>query len=421
VGAWGTPAGNSISRVDLGPLDRLPPYPLNPQTIGISEFPEHIDLQWQPAQDDPNGVGAAFYNIYRNGAFYINITSTNFSDTAVSPSTSYTYTIYVADYHWNWSGTPTTFTVVTPPAGAIDPRRAGVRPTGSYWGAAGENIDMRSGNLNYTAPLLKAMGRGGWGVTFALNYNSQLWRQDSGGTWKLGRDLGYGFGWRLQAGSITPFWTDWSVHHYIFIDSTGAECRLNVNTNGIWSSREGIYLEYDPATNKLYFPDGSFWVMGAISAGTEEDAGARYPSLMQDTNGNQILIRYHPGLGVTWADSSARINEIEDVRAVSDGAGGWRTYKFTYNTDPIPHLTQIGNYIGTSESYTFSYSATQTLYSPFSPPTAFGVTQWLQSMAGPHGTHNFAPPCRWGLPCAGPTGRSPTWATAPCARCSTAS
>jgi len=24
-------------------------------------------------------------------------------------------------------------------------------------------------------------------------------------TWKLGRDVGYGFGWRFQAGSLTPF------------------------------------------------------------------------------------------------------------------------------------------------------------------------------------------------------------------------
>jgi len=126
----------------------------------------------------------------------------------------------------------------------IDPRRVGVRPSGSYWGAAGEQIDTLSGNLNFTAPLLKAVGRGGWGVAFALNYNSQLWRQDGGGTWKLGRDVGYGFGWRLQAGSITPYWSDqWTMHHYTFIDSTGAEYRLDVNTNGIWTSREGIYLE----------------------------------------------------------------------------------------------------------------------------------------------------------------------------------
>jgi hypothetical protein len=49
-----------------------------------------------------------------------------------------------------------------------------MRSTGSYWGGAGEQIDLLSGNLNFTLPLVRAMGRGGWGVTFAASYNSQL-------------------------------------------------------------------------------------------------------------------------------------------------------------------------------------------------------------------------------------------------------
>src|SRR5205823_10137826 len=68
-----------------------------------------------------------------------------------------------------------------------EPRRVGVRANGSYWGAAGEQIDMLSGNLNFTLPLLKPQARGGWGVTFALTYNSQIWRQDSSGTSLLGK------------------------------------------------------------------------------------------------------------------------------------------------------------------------------------------------------------------------------------------
>jgi len=63
----------------------------------------------------------------------------------------------------------------------------------------GEQIDTRSGNLNFTLPLLGGVSRG-FGATFVLNYNSQNWRKDSAGTWKLGRDVGYGFGWKLLAG-----------------------------------------------------------------------------------------------------------------------------------------------------------------------------------------------------------------------------
>ena len=65
----------------------------------------------------------------------------------------------------------------------------------------GEQVDTRSGNLNYTLPLLSAQGRGGWAVPFALSYNSQMWRKDPGGIWNFGKDVGFGYGWRFLAGS----------------------------------------------------------------------------------------------------------------------------------------------------------------------------------------------------------------------------
>ena len=205
-----------------------------------------------------------------------------------------------------------------------------------------------------------------------MSYNSQNWRKDGSTTWKLGRDVGYGFGWKLLAGSLTPYFGPgrWTVHHYLFTDSSGAEYRLDVNTNGVWTSREGIYVEYDANQNRLYFPDGSFWVMGATAAGTEADAGARYPTVIQDSNGNQILVRYGAGAGIWWVDSSARISQIEDVRAVPDpyNQSVRRTYTFTYSVgETVPHLQSIQNHIGTAENYTLTYVTNQPLYSPFSP------------------------------------------------------
>jgi hypothetical protein len=154
--------------------------------------------------------GIAYYQILRDNVWIMYARTPEFTDQAVSPGTSYSYTIVAMDFHWNTSSA--TFTVQTPPVNAIDTRRVGVRPLGAYWGGMGEQIDTRSGNLNFTLPLLKAQGRGGWGVTFALSYNSQLWRQDPGGTWKLGRDVGYGFGWQLMAGSLTPYWSEQGQH-----------------------------------------------------------------------------------------------------------------------------------------------------------------------------------------------------------------
>ena len=125
-------------------------------------------------------------------------------------------------------------------------------------------------------------------MTFALTYNSQIWRQDSAGTWLLGQDVGYGLGWKLLAGAITPIWSGTQINHYLLTDSTGAEYRLDQNSGGVWTSQEGVYASYDANANRLYFPDGSFWVMGCVSAVSEPDAGTYYPTMMQDTNGNQL-------------------------------------------------------------------------------------------------------------------------------------
>ena len=196
-----TPAGNGILSVSLGPLDQVAPPAGNPQTIATSVFPNRVDFQWQGMADDANGIGVAFYEFLRNSVWMANTTRPEFSDGAVAASTTYNDQIYACDFHYNCSATAVT--VQTPPAGSVDIREVGVRPTGTYWGAGGEQIDLRSGNVNYTMPLIKAMGRGGWGVGFNLTYNSQNWRQDPAGTWKLGQDVGYGFGWKMLAGSLT--------------------------------------------------------------------------------------------------------------------------------------------------------------------------------------------------------------------------
>jgi len=101
--------------------------------------------------------------------------------------------------HKNCAANTNIPSVTAAPTGAVDPRQTGIRPNGAYWGG-GEQIDMRSGNLNYSIPLLKAQGRDGWGVTFALSYNSQLWRQDQGQVWKWAQTLGTVLGGSCRRG-----------------------------------------------------------------------------------------------------------------------------------------------------------------------------------------------------------------------------
>jgi hypothetical protein len=265
-----------------------------------------------------------------------------------------------------------------------DPRRIGVHSTGSYWGAAGEQIDLLSGNLNVTVPLLTAKSRGGWGVTFALSYNSQLWREDSTGTSIEVPDVGYGLGWRLQAGSLLPVKTGSppTLDHFVYSDATGAQYRLDQNNNNVWTSREGVYVSYDATATRLYWPDGTFWVMGSQSSAGEPDAGTLYPTLMQDTNGNQITIEYVGGAGSASANTSGRIWLLTDPRgAWSVLCGCAVTYTFNYNSDSPPHLTSISSSVGDNGAHTLTYLSSQPLTSPLPPNQTFDTTTLLQSVS----------------------------------------
>jgi YD repeat-containing protein len=281
------------------------------------------------------------------------------------------------------------------PTITTDPRRTGIYSTGSYWGGGGEQIDTLSGNLNFSLPLVTAQGRTGWTVPVGLAYNSQNWRQDNGANLKLGGDVGYGFGWQMQLGSITPYTTvtqsATAIDHYIYTDGSGAQYQLNYNSNGVWwSSTQGVYVWFDSNANRLHFRDGTFWVMGCTSSSGEADADTMYPTTVEDVNGNQVLIVYKGGAGIPSAstNTSARIATITDVRGPSGGA----TYNFSYNSDaPVPHLAGITNTIGTTETFNFTYAGAA-LGPPFGtdPSWAGQTTSHLATMNVPStGNYQF--------------------------------
>ena len=318
--------------------------------------------------------------------------------TTDQPGTTYTYQISAIDYHYNWSAA-TNLVVTTPPANAANYStfQRGLRPTNSYWGGAGEQIDVYNGNLNYSVPLITAMGRGGLNATFKLVYNSQNWVVTNGTTsFAETMDTGYGFGWQLMLGSVMPIYNGNHTLEYWYTDSSGGQYRLALNNNGVWTGNASFYAWYDSNTNRLWFRDGSFWLMGCTAAGGEPDAGTMYPTLIEDSNGNQIIIRYLPGVGANWNDSSSRISSIEDARAVSytdSGTGDtlYRSYSFSYNTGAsgLSYLSSITSYVNTPENYTFTINQGQPLYSPSG--ISFSTTSYLAgiTVAGLGYSYNF--------------------------------
>jgi chitodextrinase len=285
-GVGGYYTDSNSSGVAFGHHDTTAPAAV-PGSIVKSVFASSVSLHWQPTADDTNGIGLLRYELYRDGTLMGYPLSPNaWVDQTVSASTTYTYAVDAVDQHGNVSP-QTSITLTTPSATAIDPRRPGVRTDGAYWGGGGEQIDLLAGNLNFSVPLVTAQGRTGNGIPVVASYNSQNWRQDSGVNWQLGGDTGYGFGWRVAIGSVTAYYVSWTagVDHYVFTDGTGAEYKLNVNSSGVWSSQEAIYLWFDANTNILHFKDGTFWVMGSTSGGSEVDAGAMYPTIIEDPSG----------------------------------------------------------------------------------------------------------------------------------------
>jgi hypothetical protein len=184
----------------------------------------------------------------------------------------------------------------------------------------------------------------------------------------------------MLAGSLTPVYSDWyTIHHYTYTDATGADYDLDVNTGGIWGSKTGTFVEYDAIAKRLYFPGGMFWEFDCMAAGTEGDAGTLYPTRLVDTNGNEIKLRYQGSVNYGGTNGSARVTAVEDVRAVNIGSGVYRTYSFTYNTDALPHLTQIRSDIGDGAAFDFSYSSAHALSAPF-VAASYGTAYRLNTM-----------------------------------------
>src|SRR5258707_5768160 len=55
------PAGNTVPQAQLGPLDSIAPNAISAASIGVSAFPNRVELQWQGVTDDPNGTGIVWY------------------------------------------------------------------------------------------------------------------------------------------------------------------------------------------------------------------------------------------------------------------------------------------------------------------------------------------------------------------------
>jgi len=72
---------------------------------------------------------------------------------------------------------------------------------------------------------------------------------------------------------------------------------------------------------RLRLNNETFWVLGCQSAGDQADAGTMYPTLIEDSNGNQISLAYAAGVGQGSINTSARLTTVQDGRPGVNPAG----------------------------------------------------------------------------------------------------
>jgi len=394
IGAYGSTPG-AFTQVAIGHHDTIAPFGINAAPVASSIFPGSVSLEWPVTTDDRVGIGMLLYDVFRevgqSGTTLLGYSVSNqFTDETASPGTSYIYTVWPVDEHGN-AASPLTMDATTPPAPDINPRRIGVQKNGSYWGGGGEQIDTLSGNLNFSIPVITPQERTGQKFPLGLSYNSQNWLQDAGYNWQLGTDSGYGFGWTMQFGSITPYYgATWEgVDHYVFTDGTGAQYTLNVNNNNVWSSSQSVYMWFDAKADRLHFTDGSFWQMGCTSGGTEADFGTMYPTIIEDSNGNQIQIQYAPAY-VQYPPSAPFSTGVNNTSSrfsqITDFTG---TYNFSYSSTgfAFPHLSEVVPPSGVPGYFSMTYS-TCSLSPPFGSDSRYSgaTTVLLTSLTPPLGS-----------------------------------
>ncbi|WP_084964701.1 fibronectin type III domain-containing protein [Thermoactinospora rubra] len=106
---WEPPNVPALWKPATGGGDTTPPSaPGNLRVTGTTS--SSVSLAWNAATDN---VGVTGYNVYRGGTLVTTVTGTAYTDSGLSPSTSYTYTVRARDAAGNLSGPSNSVTGTT--------------------------------------------------------------------------------------------------------------------------------------------------------------------------------------------------------------------------------------------------------------------------------------------------------------------
>ena len=106
--------GESANSTEVSATPQAPPPNVPTGLSAKAASSTAVNLIWQ-ASTDSYGVVSG-YNIYRNGVLSASSSTTSYSDTGLSPATTYTYTVSAYDAFGSTSAQSTSAKAVTPPS-----------------------------------------------------------------------------------------------------------------------------------------------------------------------------------------------------------------------------------------------------------------------------------------------------------------
>ncbi len=292
--------------------DTTPPSaPSNLQSTGKTAT--SVSLSWTASTDN---VGVTGYDVYRGSTKVGSPTGTSFTDTGLTASTSYSYTVKAHDAAGNSSAASNAITVTTDSGGGGDttPPSApsSLHSTGKTsnsvslaWTASTDNVgvtgyDVYRGSTKVGTPTGTSYTDGGLSANTSYTYTVKA--RDAAGNVSAASnavtvttDTGGGGG---GGDKVLGYYTEWGVYqrnyHVKNVETSGSAAKLTHINYAFGNVQNGQCAIGDSYADYDKFYDAASSVDGQADTW---DAGA----LRGNFNQLRKLKKLHPGLKVIWS------------------------------------------------------------------------------------------------------------------------
>jgi hypothetical protein len=218
--------GPYTSSFTTGQADDVEPpaAPILLDATAVSD--SQIDLSWEAASDN---VGVAKYQIFRDGSFVKSVSTTWATDTNLSPSTNYCYTIIAVDAANNPSDPSNEIcarsgSAPPPPTPSLkNPAKGAELENGCY-----DQSDIIEWDFDWynaagaTQYRIKVSRTGDSDPFIDIVVFSSSYRYSSNE--HIPNTKRFGWKWKVRAGNDAGAWSEWSPERSFTVEPVGADC-----------------------------------------------------------------------------------------------------------------------------------------------------------------------------------------------------